>query len=73
MHAAVRSHEPGGESIEHLLWVGLNTVGIGHQRPIMAAVAILGTYGVVYFGTSYAIRVEECAVALRRVARLRRR
>jgi putative peptidoglycan lipid II flippase len=47
-------------------------IGIGHRRPIMAAVVILGTYGVVYFGTSYAMRVEECAVAFRRVARLRR-
>jgi hypothetical protein len=46
--------------------------GIGHRKPIMAAVVILGTYGVVYFGTSYAMRVEECAGALRRVARLRR-
>jgi putative peptidoglycan lipid II flippase len=46
--------------------------GIGHRDPIVAAVAILGTYGVVYFGASYAMRVEECAGAVRRVARLRR-
>ena len=37
-----------------------------------AAVAILGMYGVVYFGVTYWLRVEECAGALRRVARLRR-
>jgi putative peptidoglycan lipid II flippase len=48
-------------------------IGIGHgDHPIKAAVAILGTYGVVYFGATYAMRVEECAVALQRVARLRR-
>jgi hypothetical protein len=48
-------------------------LGIGHRdHPINAAVAILGTYGVVYFGASYVLRVEECAGALRRVARLRR-
>jgi hypothetical protein len=48
-------------------------LGMGHRdHPIKTAVAILGTYGVVYFGASYAMRVEECAGALRRVARLRR-
>jgi putative peptidoglycan lipid II flippase len=52
-------------------------LGIGHRdpmhrHPIVAAVAILGTYGVLYFAATYAARVEECAGALRRVARLRR-
>jgi putative peptidoglycan lipid II flippase len=48
-------------------------LGIGHgDHPIKAAAAILGTYGVVYFSITYWLRVEECAVALRRVARLRR-
>jgi len=46
-------------------------IGIGHRKPIVAAVAILGTYGVVYFGASYAMRVEECTKAFQRVARLR--
>jgi putative peptidoglycan lipid II flippase len=46
--------------------------GIGHRKPIVAAVAILGTYGVVYFAITYWLRVDECARALRRVARLRR-
>jgi hypothetical protein len=47
-------------------------IGIGHRKPIPAAVAILGTYGAVYFGATYAARVEECAKAFQRVARLRR-
>jgi putative peptidoglycan lipid II flippase len=46
--------------------------GIGHRDPVMAAVAILGTYGVMYFTITYLLRVEECAGALRRVAKLRR-
>jgi putative peptidoglycan lipid II flippase len=47
-------------------------IGIGHRKPIVAAVVILGTYGVVYFAITYLLRVEECAVAFRRLAKLRR-
>jgi putative peptidoglycan lipid II flippase len=48
-------------------------IGTGHgDHPIRAAVVILGMYGVVYFAIAYWLRVEECAGALRRVARLRR-
>jgi len=48
-------------------------IGIGHgDHPIKAAVAILGTYGVVYFAITYLLNVEECAKAFRRVAKLRR-
>jgi putative peptidoglycan lipid II flippase len=48
-------------------------LGIGHRdHPIQAAVAILGTYGVVYFAITYLLNVDECARALRRVAKLRR-
>ncbi len=52
-------------------WAVKIGVGFG-DHPIQAAVVILGTYGVVYFAIAYWMRVEECAVALRRVARLRR-
>jgi putative peptidoglycan lipid II flippase len=52
-------------------WAVKLGIGFG-DHPIKAAVAILGTYGVVYFAIAYWMRVEECAVALRRVARLRR-
>jgi putative peptidoglycan lipid II flippase len=46
---------------------------IGHgDHPIKAAVAILGTYGVVYFAITYLLNVDECARAFQRVARLRR-
>jgi putative peptidoglycan lipid II flippase len=48
-------------------------IAIGHpDHPVKAAVAILGTYGVVYFALTYLLKVEECARALRRVAKLRR-
>jgi putative peptidoglycan lipid II flippase len=48
-------------------------IGIGHgDHPIKAAVAILGTYGVVYFAITYLLNVDECARAFRRVAKLRR-
>jgi putative peptidoglycan lipid II flippase len=48
-------------------------LGIGHgDHPIKAAVAILGTYGVVYFAITYWMRVEECAGTLRKLVRLRK-
>jgi putative peptidoglycan lipid II flippase len=47
-------------------------LGIGHRGPIVAAAAILGTYGVLYFAIAYWLQVEECAGAFRRLARLRR-
>lgn len=54
---------------------------IGMWRPIarlhgfplvFAGLAVLGAYGVVYFLTTYLLRVEETATALRRVLRFRR-
>jgi putative peptidoglycan lipid II flippase len=47
-------------------------LAIGHQGPILGAAAILLPYGVLYFGVTYALRVEECARAMRPLARLRR-
>jgi putative peptidoglycan lipid II flippase len=48
-------------------------IGMGHgDHPIQAAVAILGTYGVVYFAITYLLNVDECARAFQRVAKLRR-
>jgi hypothetical protein len=42
---------------------------IGAQHPVIAAAAILAPYGLVYFGMTAALRVEECAGLLRRVRR----
>ena len=42
---------------------------IGHHRPIVVAVPVLGVYGIVYFGAAYLLRVEECVGTLERVAR----
>jgi putative peptidoglycan lipid II flippase len=39
---------------------------IGHRDPIVAAIAILGVYGAVYFGMTFALGVEECATWGRR-------
>jgi putative peptidoglycan lipid II flippase len=52
-------------------WAVKLGIGFG-DHPIKAAVAILGTYGVVYFAITYLLNVDECARALRRVAKLRR-
>ncbi len=40
----------------------------GHG-PKLSAVAILGAYGVVYFGMTYLLGVEECRRTLRRFIR----
>jgi putative peptidoglycan lipid II flippase len=47
-------------------------LAIGRQGPILGAAAILGPYGVLYFGATYVLRVEECKRAMRPLARLRR-
>jgi putative peptidoglycan lipid II flippase len=41
-------------------------LGIGAHLPILSAVPILGTYGVVYFAATYLLGVEECAGTLKR-------
>jgi putative peptidoglycan lipid II flippase len=45
--------------------------GVAQRHPISAGIAIVAAYGVVYFGMTALLRVEECAGALRRLARLR--
>jgi putative peptidoglycan lipid II flippase len=45
------------------------TLGAGHR--IVYGGAILGAYGAVYFAAAYLLGVEECAGALRRLARRR--
>ncbi|HWB86481.1 MAG TPA: murein biosynthesis integral membrane protein MurJ [Bryobacteraceae bacterium] len=42
------------------------------RQPQLAAAVILLPYGLVYFGITYWLGVEECAGAFRRLARLRR-
>jgi putative peptidoglycan lipid II flippase len=48
-------------------------LAIGRKDPKLAAILILAPYGIVYFGLTYLLRVEECATALGRLLRLRRR
>ena len=45
-------------------------LAIGRQNPIVAGVAILAPYGMVYFAVAYVLRVEECAQMFRKVLRL---
>ena len=45
-------------------------LAIGRQNPVVAGVAILGPYGIVYFATAYLLRVEECVQLFRRALRL---
>jgi putative peptidoglycan lipid II flippase len=42
---------------------------VGLDSPIPDAAAILGVYGVVYFGLTYAFAVDECRRLLERVRR----
>jgi putative peptidoglycan lipid II flippase len=39
---------------------------LGLERPIVNAAAILGTYGIVYFGVTFALGVDECRRLVRR-------
>jgi putative peptidoglycan lipid II flippase len=45
---------------------------IGGVHPITAATFILVPYGLIYFGVTYLLRVEECGALFDRLARLRR-
>jgi putative peptidoglycan lipid II flippase len=45
-------------------------LAIGRPNPIVAGIAILAPYGVVYFAAAYLLRVEECVQLLRRALRL---
>ena len=47
-------------------------LALGHHDPIKTAIAVLAPYGALYFGVTYLLRVEECAGAIARLARLRR-
>jgi len=42
---------------------------IGRHGPILNAAAILGAYGIVYFGVTYLLRVDECRTTLKRFIR----
>ena len=42
---------------------------LGRQGALLSAAAILGVYGIVYFGVSYLLRVEECRLTLKRFIR----
>jgi putative peptidoglycan lipid II flippase len=46
-------------------------LALGDRHPIAFGALILGTYGAVYFVATYALGVEECAGAVRRVLRTR--
>ena len=42
---------------------------IGRHGPVTSALAILGTYGAVYFAVTYLLGIEECRVTLKRFTR----
>jgi putative peptidoglycan lipid II flippase len=46
-------------------------LAIGRHEPVSTAVVVLTVYGLVYFGMTYLLRVEECAGAFQRLRRLR--
>ena len=44
-------------------------ITIGSQGPLVEAICVLGTYGILYFAATYLMRVEECAGLFRRIMR----
>jgi putative peptidoglycan lipid II flippase len=42
---------------------------VGVRHPMTGGIAIVAVYGVVYFGSAWLLRIEECASAIRRVRR----
>jgi len=47
-------------------------LAIGRRHPLMVGAAVLGMYGVAYLATTYWLRVEECAGAWKKLARMRK-
>jgi putative peptidoglycan lipid II flippase len=45
-------------------------IAIGRVHPVVAGIAILAPYGMVYFGAAYLLRVEECTQLFRKALRL---
>jgi len=45
---------------------------VSGRHPIVAAIPVLGVYGVIYFGSTYLMGIDESTSTLRRLARLRR-
>jgi putative peptidoglycan lipid II flippase len=44
-------------------------LAIGRHGPVLSAVAVLGTYSMVYFAATWLLRVEECRLTLKRFVR----
>jgi putative peptidoglycan lipid II flippase len=44
-------------------------LAIGRHGPVLSAVAVLGTYSMVYFAATWLLRVEECRLTLKRFIR----
>ena len=51
-------------------WAVKLAMGTGH--PVKLGIPALGVYGVIYFATTYALKVPECAGAMQKLMRLRR-
>jgi hypothetical protein len=47
-------------------------LALGRHHPIVVGAEVLVPYGLVYFGMTWFLGVEECEGAFRRLARLRR-
>jgi putative peptidoglycan lipid II flippase len=47
-------------------------LAIGGADPIVTALLVLVPYGLIYFGVTYVLRVEECGALFEKLARLRR-
>jgi putative peptidoglycan lipid II flippase len=46
-------------------------LAIGGVRPEVSAILVLVPYGLIYFGVTYVLRVEECGALFEKLARLK--
>ena len=51
---------------------GIKLAAGSPDHPVTTAMVVLVPYGVIYFGVTYLLRVEECGAMFERLARLRR-
>jgi putative peptidoglycan lipid II flippase len=51
---------------------GIKVAATSPDHPITAAMLVLAPYGLIYFGATYLLQVEECGAMFERLGRLRR-
>ena len=44
-------------------------IALGRHHPLVFGLVVIATYGIVYFGAAWLLRIEECAALVRRLRR----